>query len=299
MIDAIVWLFTNIGMAFYNFGYALTHPHLWLDWSDGQAMMRFIYYGASVEFLFVVIVAFLLITAIGLWWRPFLWACVRVLEGVNNAIGRLAAWAGLIMVLQQIMIVFLQRIFRVSEISFGPFGTVFTRDLSWFGEELKLYNAMIVALCCGYTFIQGGHVRVDLIYAGVSRATKKIIDMVGVIVFMFPALFLMWLYAWFFLWRHLITPKVSASDTLDLLLRKAQLVRWQVETIGFSPNGFDAYFLFKVLMLAFVGLVLIQGIAFFWRNLLEYIEGPVAEGKHLDRDLALGGGDDAAPGTQH
>lgn len=299
MIDAIVWLFTNIGMAFYNFGYAITHPQLWLDWSDRQSMMRFIYYGASAEFLFVVLVVFLLITVIGLWWRPMLWACVRGLEGLNNAIGRLAAWAGLIMVLQQIMIVFVQRIFRVSEISVGPFGTVFTRDLSWFGEELKLYNAMIVALCCGYTFIQGSHVRVDLIYAGVSRGTKKIIDMAGVILFMFPALFLMWLYAWFFLWRHLITPKVSASDTLDLLLRKAQLVRWQVETIGFSPNGFDGYFLFKVLILAFVGLVLIQGMAFFWRNLLELVEGPRADGKHLDRDLALGGGDDATPLMQH
>lgn len=297
MIDAIVWLFTNIGMALFNLGYALSHPQLWLDWSDGQAMMRFIYYGASSELLFVVLVAFLLVTLAGLWRRPLLWGVVRGLEGFNNAIGRVVAWAGLIMVLQQIMIVFLQRIFRVSEISIGPFGTVFTRDLSWFGEELKLYNAMIVALCCGYTFIQGGHVRVDLIYAGVSRNAKKIIDMAGVIVFMFPTLFLMWLYAWFFLWRHLITPKVSASDTLDLLLRKAQLVRWQVETIGFSPNGFDAYFLFKVLMLAFVGLVLVQGMAFFWRSLLELIEGPGAEGRFLDRDLSLGG--DSAPQLQN
>lgn len=288
MIDAILWLFSNIAASFYNVFFALTHPQLWLDWSDGESLMRFVYYGASKELLFAVMTAFVLVTVVGLWRRPILWGFVRVFEGINNAIGRLAAWAGLIMVLQQIMIVFLQRIFRVSEISIGPFGTVFTRDLSWFGEELKLYNAMIVALCVGYTFIQGGHVRVDLVYAGVSRRTKKLIDMAGVLLFMLPAMFLTWLYAWFFLWRHLINPKVSASDTLELMMRKAAIVRWQVETIAFSPNGFDAYFLFKVLIVSFVALVIVQGFAFFWRSLLELIEGPESEGKHLDRDMALG-----------
>ena len=40
MLDAIVWFFQNIAMSFYNFGYAVTHPGLWLDWSDKQAVMQ-------------------------------------------------------------------------------------------------------------------------------------------------------------------------------------------------------------------------------------------------------------------
>jgi hypothetical protein len=40
-----------------------------------------------------------------------------------NVIGRTAAWAGLMMVLIQVMIVFLQRIFRVAAIELGPLGT--------------------------------------------------------------------------------------------------------------------------------------------------------------------------------
>ena len=103
-----------------------------------------------------------------------------------NGLGRVAAWAGLLMVLQQTMIVFLQRIFRVSDISVGPFGTAFTRDLSWYSEELKLYNAMIVCLCVAWTFIQGGHVRVDLVYSAVSHRTKRAIDMAGCVLFMVP-----------------------------------------------------------------------------------------------------------------
>lgn len=284
MMDGIVWVVTNIAMAFYNFGYAVIHPASWLDWSDKAAIMRFIYYGGSVEFFFFVLTFFLVLTGLGVWRHRILWGYVRGAEAFGNTVGRFFAWAGLIMVLQQMLIVFLQRIFLVSEISIGPFGKVFTRDLSWYGEELKLYNAMVVALCCAYTFIQGGHVRVDLVYGSVSRRTKKIIDMFGSLVFMIPVLTLMWLYSWFFLWRHLITPKVSASDTLEMLERKSRIVKWNVETIGFSPNGFDGYFLFKILIVAFVAMMVIQAMAFFYRNLLELLEGEESDGRYHDPD---------------
>lgn len=284
MIDAIIWFFSNIGMAFVNFGHAVTHPMEWLNWSDKQALMRFIYYGGSREFLFVFFVGFLILTALGLWRRSIMWGTVRVFEGFGNTVGRFFAWAGLAMVLQQIMIVLLQRVFRVSDISLGPFGMVFTKDLSWFAEELKFYNALIVAMCCAYTFVQGGHVRVDLFYASISYRAKKVVDMLGAMLFIMPAMLLTWMYAWYFMWRHLITPKVSASDKIELLMRKARIVKWNVETIGFSPNGFNGYFLFKVLLVAFCFMMIVQAIAFFYRSLLEFREGPESEGKYLDKD---------------
>ena len=284
MIDAVTGFIFNLGLAFYNFFYAVTHPNLWLDWSDKQALMRFIYYGGSIELFYVVLTSFLVLTGIGIWRKNIMWGTVRLFEGFGNTVGRLIAWAGLAMVFQQVMIVFLQRIFRVAEISIGPFGYTFTKDLSWFGEELKLYNAMVVCLCCAYTFIQGGHVRVDLFYASAKFRTKKIVDMAGSLLFMMPALLLVWLFAWFFMWRHLIVPKPSASDTLDRLLLKARAVRWNVETIGFSPNGFNGYFLFKVLLVLFAAMMLLQAVAFFYRSFLEYREGEEAAGKHLDKD---------------
>ena len=237
-----------------------------------------------------------MITGIGIWKRNFLWGCVRALEGVANGIGRFFAWAGLIMVLQQIMIVFLQRIFRVAEISIGPMGLGFTQDLSWFSEELKLYNAMIVALCVTYTFVQGGHVRVDLVYSAVSHRTKRIIDMFGSVFFMMPAVTLTWMYAWFFLWRHLVTPNPNAGATLDRLTMQARALRWNVETIGFSPNGFNAYFLFKILLVSYCALVFLQAMAFFWRSYLEMVEGEDSVGKFLDKDT-LGEGEEAYEGT--
>ncbi|RBO54444.1 C4-dicarboxylate ABC transporter permease [Rhodovulum sp. BSW8] len=296
MLDGILWVCKNILLAFYNFGYAVSHPGLWLDWSDKQAIMRVVYYGGSVEFFFVVFTAFLVLTAVGIWRRQVMWGAVRLLEGLANGIGRAVAWFGLLMVLQQIMIVFLQRIFRVSEIGVGPFGYTFTKDLSWWSEELKLYNAAIVALCATYTFVQSGHVRVDLVYSAVGFRAKRAIDMAGSLLFMMPVAVLVWMYSWFFMWRHLITPKPSASDTIERLLMKARAVRWNVETIGFSPNGFNGYFLFKVLLVAFTGLVFLQAIAFFYRSFLEFVEGEESAGKYLDRD-SLGAGEEAYEGT--
>lgn len=309
MFDGILWALENIAMSFYNLGYAITHPGEWLAWIGGwanaegeraleikQSLARFIYYGGSVELFFVIFTIFLVLTAIGFWKRNFLWGLVRGLEGLANGIGRFFAWAGLIMVLQQIMIVFLQRIFRVAEISIGPMGLGFTQDLSWFSEELKLYNAMIVALCVTYTFVQGGHVRVDLVYSAVSHRTKRIIDMFGSIFFMMPATVLTWMYAWFFLWRHLVTPNPNAGAALDRMMMQARALRWNVETIGFSPNGFNAYFLFKILLVSYCALVFIQAMAFFWRSYLELVEGEESVGKYLDKD-SLGEGEEAYEGT--
>jgi len=199
------------------------------------------------------------------------------------------------MVLQQIIIVFMQRIFARPDIVVG-FGVPLQFDISWYAEELKLYNAMIIVFCVAYTFVQGGHVRVDLIYAGVKFRTKKILDMFGAVFFMMPFAVLTWLYGWYFMWRHLIVPNPSASDSLDRLVNKARALRWNVETTGFSPSGFNGYFLFKVLLCLFCAMVFLQAIAVAYRSWRELREGPESEGRYLDRD-SLGEGEEAYEGT--
>ena len=285
MMDTIFWVLQNFALAPYHLFVAVTNPGLWLDWTNAESVMRVIYYGASVELFFVVMTVVILITALGMAWkRDILWWGVRILEGFANAVGRTAAWAGLFMVFVQVMIVFLQRIFRVAEIQLGPFGTAFTQDLSWWAESLKFHNAIVVCLCVTYTFVQGGHVRVDLVYSAVKHRTKRAIDMFGCIFFMLPAIVITYMYAWFFMWRHLMTPTVTSTSDLDRLLAQARIFKWNVETTGFSPNGFDAYFLFKVLIVLFCVLVLIHAVAFFWRSYLEWLEGEESAGKYLDRD---------------
>ncbi|SMX28294.1 Tripartite ATP-independent periplasmic transporters, DctQ component [Pelagimonas phthalicica] len=293
--DGILWVLTEFAMAFYNLGYAITHPASWLDWviwdntkEDKASLMKTVYYGASSELFFVFTAFFIVLFAIGVWKSNILWGAVRVLEGLANTVGRFAAWAGLAMVLQQVIIVFMQRIFTRPDIVFG-FGVPLDFDISWYAEELKLYNAMVVALCLTYTFVQGGHVRVDLVYSAVSFRTKKVIDMVGAIIFMVPMAVLIWMYNWFFMWRSLVVPPVSPSDPLQRLELKARAVRWNVETIGFSPNGFTGYFLFKVLMVVMVGMIFLHAWAFFYRSFLEWREGEESENKYLDKDVLEAG----------
>ena len=116
---------------------------------------------------------------------------------------------------------------------------------------------MVVALCVSCVFVQGSHVRVDLVYANVSNRTKRAIDMFGSLVFMLPEAAMTRMYAWYFFWRHSITPKVSASDKLELMLKKARIVKWNVEATSNTGDGFSVYLLFKILMLSFVVLVFI------------------------------------------
>jgi TRAP-type mannitol/chloroaromatic compound transport system permease small subunit len=285
----------NMLEAPYNIIVALLNPGMWLNWNDGQAMMRFIYYGGSEELFFALFLLLTVLTIVGMRKREVMWACVRGLEGFANAVGRLFAWAGLIMVIQQIIIVFMQRIFTRPDISIG-FGIPLQFDISWFAEELKLFNALVVCLCVSYTFVQGGHVRVDLFYAGAKFRTKKIVDMCGAFILMLPFAVVTWMYGWFFLWRHLVTPNPSASDSLDGLLRKAALLKWNVETIGFSPNGFNGYFLFKVLLCIFCVMVMLQAVALFYRSWCELREGEESAGKYLDKDT-LGEGEEAYEGA--
>ena len=57
----LMWFFLNLLAVFPNLFSALSQPELWLDWlswgntkEDKQSLMRFIYYGASIELFFII-----------------------------------------------------------------------------------------------------------------------------------------------------------------------------------------------------------------------------------------------------
>jgi len=156
----------NMLEAFYNMGAAIMNPDMWLAWlpfinqpmddmAVKESLMRFMYYGASVEFFFVVFNIFLIVTVIGFLNNRFMWSCVRVLEGFGNTVGRLFAWAGLLMVLQQIVIIFMQRVFAVSEIGMGVWPELCQRRKLVVGraEAVQCYDCLHV--CRLYLYSRG------------------------------------------------------------------------------------------------------------------------------------------------
>ena len=65
--NPIAWIALNFVDVFPNAFIALSQPKQWLDWvtwnntiEDKQSLMRFIYYGASIEFAFFVVSSILI-----------------------------------------------------------------------------------------------------------------------------------------------------------------------------------------------------------------------------------------------
>ena len=122
----LLWAFSNFLSAFPNVFAALTQPTLWLDWvswekttEDKQSLMRFIYYGASIELFFALSIILIFYTVIAVFYRPLMWKTVTSLETLANTTGRFFSWAGLTIDLIQIVIKIIQRIFAVSQITNG------------------------------------------------------------------------------------------------------------------------------------------------------------------------------------
>lgn len=202
----------------------------------------------------------------------------RVLRGVANRIdhfsvrlGKIMAWLALIMVLQQILVVAVQYTFKLSNLTIAPFGMGISQPVQWWSEELRLYNSMIIVLCAGFTFVQGGHVRVDLIYGGLSFRAKRTIDFLGTLILMFPMLATIWKYGILYAYR----------SVARFNFKTLEFKSWKFEQSS-NPSGFNEVYLFKILIPILVLLMVIQGISAVYRALNDVIEGEPStpEGEH-------------------
>ena len=218
--------------------------------------------GNSSEFLCVVLALMTLVLAAGLWRHGFLQKTVRALEGFNGRIGHFACWFALIMMLQQILIIVIGQIFRGNEVIVSPFGlTLINEELQWLSGQLKLYNAILIAMASAYTFIEGGHVRVDILYSQFSYRKKKISDLIATLLFFFPSSILLWWFAW-----PLATNSMFSQRPMNIFSTKASWRGFKWESSGTAE--FTWVWLFKVMIVVFAGLLIIQAFAFLLRNVM-------------------------------
>ena len=78
LLSGILWFVQGLFYSVVNLFTAISNPQLWLDWSDKQALMRFIYYGGSTELFFVFLLCFIIIVVAGMLNSRFMWGFVRV-----------------------------------------------------------------------------------------------------------------------------------------------------------------------------------------------------------------------------
>ena len=222
--------------------------------------------GMSVEFFFVVVAILLILVGLGIYRRSFLRSTVYRLEQFNGRVGRFAAWFALLMMLQQVLIIAMGQIFRGNELFFAPLGmTLVGNELQWLSGQLKFYNAILIAVASAYTFIEGGHVRVDLVYSAVSKRSKRLIDLFGTVFFLFPTSILLWWFAW-----PIAMNSLFAQRPMNIWSDKASWRGMRFESSGTAE--FTWVWSFKFLILVFAALMFIVAVSFLLRNILALLE---------------------------
>lgn len=94
------------------------------------------------------------------------------LNRISDQIGRTTAWLTLFMVLVTFSIVVLRYIFGVSFV--------------WIQESLTWMHAAVFMLGTAYTLQHEEHVRVDIFYRKMTTRHRALVDVLGVLVFVFP-----------------------------------------------------------------------------------------------------------------
>lgn len=149
---------------------------------------------------------------------------ITLLENINRAVGFTARWFALLMVLIQFATVLLRYSFGYSDIAIN--------------DSVLYLHAVLFMLGSGYTLLQDDHVRVDIFYAKASLATQRIIDFLGHLFLLIPAMLALLYWSW---------PSVRNA--------------WAIREGALSVGGIPGVFLLKTLIPIFCVLLLIQSIA--------------------------------------
>jgi len=180
---------------------------------------------------------------------------------------------------QQVLIIIMGQVFRGNELLFAPFGMQLAdNELQWLSGQLKFYNAILIAMASAYTFIEGGHVRVDLVYGNLGYKAKRFMDFLGSIFFMLPTTILIWWFAW-----PIATNSAFSQRPLNIFSEKASWRGFKWESSGTAE--FTWVWAFKAIILLFAALLFLQAVAFMLRNLWGLLEPDVESHPKVDQDV--------------
>jgi TRAP-type mannitol/chloroaromatic compound transport system permease small subunit len=155
----------------------------------------------------------------------------RIIDVINERIGRMVAWAALAMVLVQFTVVVMRYVFG--------YGSIMMQ------ESVIYLHAILFMIGSGYTLLHNGHVRLDIFYRDASIRTKALVDLWGSIGLLIPVTVLIWWFSW---------PYVAGS--------------WEVLEGSRETSGIHAVFLLKTVILVFAALMFVQGISLLARSML-------------------------------
>ena len=158
-------------------------------------------------------------------------AFVRLIDRLNDAVGRGVAWLTLAMVLITFAVVLLRYVFAIG----------------WVGmqESYVWLHGIVFMLGAGYTLLHQGHVRVDILYRDAAASRKALVDLFGSLLLLLPVVGLIFV--------------VSLGYVADSWMRLEE---------SREAGGLPGLFLLKTVILGFCVLLGLQGLSLAGRSLL-------------------------------
>ena len=147
-------------------------------------------------------------------------ALARVIDRINEFIGKSMGWLILVAVLVSATNAVVRKVFSVS-------------SNAWLELQWYLYGAAFL-LAAAYTLKQNEHIRIDIVYGIWSRRTQHWIDLFGHVVFLMPFTLLMIYY---------LVPYVMSSYRMgEVSTNSGGLIIWPAKAlllIGFTLLAFQ------------------------------------------------------------
>ena len=147
-----------------------------------------------------------------------------IINSINKIAGYICALLVVFMTINVFLVVILRYLFGISFI--------------WMQETYVWMHAFIFMLGAGFTYLNDDHVRIDIIYRSSSQIYKTIVDLVGIIFFLFPLLYIIWIFSYPFVYKS-----------------------WQMNEISREAGGLSMLYLLKSAILLFVTLLFLQAIS--------------------------------------
>jgi TRAP-type mannitol/chloroaromatic compound transport system permease small subunit len=149
----------------------------------------------------------------------FLLKLSRLIDAFSDMIGKLVMWFILATTLISAGNAIVRKLFDNSSNAL--------LEIQWY-----LFAAVFM-LGSGYAFLRNAHVRIDFISSKFSARGRNWVDVVGILIFLFPLCYMMATLGWPLFERAWVTGEMSSNS--------GGLIRWPV--YGLIPLGFAILFL--------------------------------------------------------
>lgn len=124
-------------------------------------------------------------------------ALSAAIDGINRAIGRVAAWAILVAILVSTLNAFSRKVFGLS-------------SNGWLELQWYLFGAVFM-LCAPWTLMSNEHIRIDIVSSRLSPAARNGVEVFGLVFFLLPFASLTTILSVPFFWISLRNGEVSNS----------------------------------------------------------------------------------------